>query len=156
MKEISLKINCRNYKIAIEDKWTLLYVLRDVLNLTGTKFGCGTGDCGACKVLIDGVAKNSCTILAKNVENSNIITIEGLSNGEELHPVQKAFIEAGAIQCGFCTPGMVITSVALLSNNKQPTRKEILDALDNNICRCTGYIKIIEAIELASLKMKGE
>ncbi|MDD2370817.1 MAG: (2Fe-2S)-binding protein [Firmicutes bacterium] len=156
MKEISLKINGRNYKIAIEDKWTLLYVLRDVLNLTGTKFGCGTGDCGACKVLIDGVAKNSCTILAKNVENSNIITIEGLSNGEELHPVQKAFIEAGAIQCGFCTPGMVITSVALLSNNKQPTRKEILDALDNNICRCTGYIKIIEAIELASLKMKGE
>lgn len=156
MKEIRLNINKKNYNIAIEDKWTLLYVLRDVLNLTGTKFGCGTGDCGACKVLIDGIAKNSCTILAKNVGNSNIITIEGLSNGEELHPVQNAFIEAGAIQCGFCTPGMVITSVALLSNNINPTRKEILDALDNNICRCTGYIKIIEAIEIASFKMKGE
>lgn len=156
MKEITLNVNDKNYKLSVDEKWTLLYVLRDILDLTGTKFGCGTGDCGACKVLIDGTATNSCTVLARNAENCKITTIEGLSDGDELHPVQQAFVEAGAIQCGFCTPGMVMTSVDLLSRNDNPGDQEIYNALDNNICRCTGYVKIVDAVKLASKKMRGE
>ncbi len=152
MKSIMMKINGDQYTLEIQDNWTLLYVLRDVLHLTGTKYGCGTGDCGACKVLINGIAKNSCTLLAKNLENHEITTIEGLSQRDKLHPVQEAFIEAGAIQCGFCTPGMVITAVALLDQNPYPTENEIVVALENNLCRCTGYKKIIDAIRLASKK----
>lgn len=155
MKNILMKINGSPYKLEIQDNWTLLYVLRDVLHLTGTKYGCGTGDCGACKVLIDGIAKNSCTLLVKNLENKEITTIEGLSQRDKLHPVQEAFIEAGAIQCGYCTPGMVIATVALLDQKPHPTESEILAALDNNLCRCTGYKKIIDAIQLASKNWLG-
>lgn len=154
MLSILLNINGRDYPLQIEPKWTLLYVAREVLRLTGSKYGCGTGDCGACKMLIDGEAKNSCTLLARNMEGKRIVTIEGVSQGGQLHPVQQAFIEAGAIQCGFCTPGMVITSIALLSNNPDPTEEEILEALGNNLCRCTGYKKIVEAIHLAALQMQ--
>lgn len=154
--EVPLKINGEEYPLLIGKRWTLLYVLRDVLNLTGTKYGCGTGDCGACKVLIDGEPVNSCTYLATRAQGKEIITIEGLSQEGRLSPVQQAFVETGAIQCGFCTPGMVISATALLRRNPNPTREEILKALDNNLCRCTGYVKIIEAIELAGRRMRGE
>ena len=156
MKNINVTINGRTLSIAVDEKWTLLHLLREELTLTGTKYGCGTSDCGACKVLVDGEALNSCVLLARNMDGKNITTIEGLSAGGGLHSVQQAFIDAGAIQCGFCTPGMVITAVALLDKNPSPTRKEIIDALDNNLCRCTGYEKIIEAIELASSRLSDK
>lgn len=154
MLSILLNINSRDYPLQVESNWTLLYVIRELLRFTGSKYGCGTGDCGACKVLIDGEAKNSCTLLARNMEGKKIVTIEGVSQGGQLHPVQQAFIDAGAIQCGFCTPGMVITSIALLSKSPDPTEDEILEALGNNLCRCTGYKKIVEAIRLAALQMQ--
>lgn len=155
METIKLSVNGRDYQLAVKKNWTLLYVLRDVLQLTGTKCGCNTGDCGACKVLVDGKAVNSCTTLAVRAVGKAITTIEGIAQDNKLHPIQEAFIEAGAIQCGFCTPGMVITAQALLEVNPSPTREEIVQALDNNLCRCTGYIKIIEAIELASSRLGG-
>ncbi len=154
--EVTLNINGEEYQLEIGKRWTLLYVLRDVLNMTGTKYGCGTGDCGVCKVLIDGEPVNSCTYLATRAQGKEIITIEGLSKDGRLTPVQQAFVETGAIQCGFCTPGMVITTTALLRRNPNPTREEIIAGLDNNLCRCTGYVKIIEAIELAARRMRGE
>ena len=154
MQSITLTVNSEEYAIFVRPNWTLLYVLREVLHLTGTKFGCGTGDCGACKVLIDGKAQNSCTLLARNAQGKQIITIEGVSQGSKLHPVQRAFVDSGAIQCGFCTPGMVICAIALLNTNPDPTKEEIVEALSNNICRCTGYKKIIEAIQLAARRMR--
>ena len=154
MKEIVLNVNGRTYPVSIDEKWTLLHVLREVLHLTGTKYGCGTADCGACKVLVDGLAKNSCVLLAKNMEGKAITTIEGVSTGDKLHPVQQAFVDAGAIQCGYCTPGMVMTTIALLSANPSPTEEEVVQALGNNICRCTGYKKIIEAVLLAAAQMR--
>ncbi len=156
MLTVTLHINGKAHTLAIEGNWTLLYVLRECLQLFGSKFGCGTGDCGACKVLVDGKAVNSCTTLARNMEGHEIITIEGLSRGEQLHPVQQAFIDAGAIQCGYCTPGMVISTVALLSQNPNPGFDEVAAALDNNLCRCTGYKSIYEAVLLAAKRMRGE
>ena len=153
---IRLTVNGEEHQLLVGKSWTLLYVLRDVLNLTGAKYGCGTGDCGACKVLVDNEPANSCTYLATRAEGKEIVTIEGLSVDGALSPVQQAFIDAGAVQCGFCTPGMVITATALLRRNAKPTREEITQALENNLCRCTGYIKIIEAIELAARRMRGE
>lgn len=154
MKHITLRVNGRDYPVDVQDNWTLLYVLREVLHLTGTKFGCGTGDCGACKVLLEGEAKNSCTLNAARMEGKDIVTIEGLGRGRELHPVQQAFVDVGAIQCGYCTPGMVITAVALLEKNPEPTREKIITAFENNLCRCTGYKKILEAVLLAAKRMK--
>lgn len=156
MKSINLHINGKPAVVQIEENWTLLHVLRETMGLTGTKYGCGTADCGACKVLVDGEAKNSCVLLAKNLEGKEILTIEGLSQGEQLHPVQRAFVDAGAIQCGFCTPGMVMTALALLRKNPQPTAEEAMGALDNNLCRCTGYKKIVEAILLAGRYLREE
>jgi carbon-monoxide dehydrogenase small subunit len=150
MQAITLKINGKECPIEVKRNWTLLRVLRDVLKLKGTKCGCNTGDCGTCKVIIDGEAVNSCTTLAVKAEGKDIITIEGVSRGNSLHPIQEAFIQAGAVQCGFCTPGMIMTSKALLDKNPTPTREEIAKALGNNLCRCTGYVKIIDAISLAS------
>lgn len=150
MLSIELYINQCNYQLMIEKNWTLLYVLREKLNLTGTKCGCGTNDCGACRVIIDGEAQNSCCILARNMEGHTITTIEGISQGNLLHPIQEAFVESGAIQCGFCTPGMVISSKALLDKNQNPTEQDIREALEPNLCRCTGYVKIIEAVLLAA------
>ncbi len=155
MEHIMLNINHRNISVLVKKNWTLLYVLREVLDLIGTKCGCETGDCGACKVLIDGEAKNSCTILAKNAVDKEIITIEGLSTGMKLHPIQEAFIEVGAVQCGYCTPGMIMTAKSLLSKTMQPTDDEILEAFSNNLCRCTGYVKIMEAVKLAGSKMQN-
>ncbi len=156
MLEVMLNVNDEEVKVQVGDKWTLMKVVREVLELKGTKCGCATNDCGACKVLIDGVAKNSCVVLAKKCEGKKIVTIEGIADGENLHPVQQAVVETGAIQCGFCTPGMVISVVGLLNNNLNPTEDDISKALDGNLCRCTGYVKIVEAVKLAAKRMRGE
>lgn len=156
MKDVTLTINGNRYPVQIEENWTLLHVLREVLHLTGTKYGCGTADCGACKVLVDGEAKNACVLLAKSMEGKAILTIEGVGRGHTLHPVQQAFVNAGAIQCGYCTPGMVMTTIALLTRTPNPTEDEIAAALENNLCRCTGYKKIIEAVQLAAKALRAE
>lgn len=156
MQHFKLNINGKDYDVELKEKWSLLYVLREVIDLTGTKCGCNTGDCGACKVLIDGEAVNSCTVTAARAEGKKIVTIEGIADGLKLHPIQEAFIETGAVQCGFCTPGMIISAKALLDKNPHPTRGEVADALSNNICRCTGYVKIIDAVQLAAKKIGGE
>ncbi len=132
-------------------------LLREDLGLTGAKEGCGMGECGACTILVDGVSKLSCLMLAAQLEGRSITTIEGLSSREGLHPVQKAFVDRGAVQCGFCTPGMVLTAVDLLRENPAPTRLEIREGLAGNLCRCTGYQKIVDAVEsAASSSRKGE
>lgn len=154
MDTIELKINGEQYQVSIEKNWTLLYVLREVLDLTAVKCGCNTGDCGACKVIIDGEAINSCLVLARNAAGKEIETVEGLSKGAELHPIQQAFIDAGAVQCGYCIPGMVMSAKALLDKNPDPTEEEIRAGISNNLCRCTGYVKIVDAILLAAKRMK--
>ncbi|MDD2371220.1 MAG: (2Fe-2S)-binding protein [Firmicutes bacterium] len=154
MELVSFEVNGKPLEIAVEKNWTLLKVLREQLDLTGAKPGCETGDCGACKVLLDGKAVNSCTTNIMKVQGRSVITIEGLSKGTELHPIQSSFIEAGAVQCGYCTPGMIITAKSLLDENPHPTEQEIRDSLDNNLCRCTGYVKIVDAIQLAAKKME--
>ena len=155
MESIELKINGEVKSVQVEKNWTLLYVLREVLDLTGAKCGCNTGDCGACKVIIDGEAVNSCLVLAPKAVGKDIWTIEGLSNGPELHPIQQAFIDVGAVQCGYCTPGMVMSAKALLDKNLDPSEEEIRAAISNNLCRCTGYVKIVEAIRLAAERMRN-
>jgi len=144
---IKLRVNGLDEEVMIEPWWNLARVLRDELNLTGTKIGCETGDCGSCTVLIDGKAVKSCLYLTMKARGKDILTIEGLrgENGE-LHPLQKAFIEYFAVQCGYCTPGMILAAKALLDENPNPTEEEVKEGLDGNLCRCTGYIKIIEAV----------
>lgn len=156
METIQLNVNGEDCNVMVKKNWTLLYVLRELLNLTGTKEGCSTGDCGACKVLIDSEPVNSCVFPAIKAVGKKVITIEGFAEGTKLHPIQQAFIDAGAVQCGFCTPGMVVTAKAILDKNPNPTREEIAKSLDNNLCRCTGYAKIIDAIQLAAKAMGGE
>ncbi len=155
MQLITLNVNGKDFELSIEKNETLLSVLREKLDLTGAKPGCLTGDCGACKVIIDGEAVNSCTTLARNMEGKKIETIEGLATPTKLHPIQEAFVEAGAIQCGYCTPGMVMSSKALLDKTPHPSDAEIREALDNNLCRCTGYVKIVDAVKLAAERMEG-
>ncbi|UCF35232.1 MAG: (2Fe-2S)-binding protein [Phycisphaerales bacterium] len=125
---------------------TLLEVLREDLELTGTKYGCGEGECGACSVLLDGRVVNSCLVLAQECDGLEVLTIEGLRSNGQLHPIQKAFVEYGAIQCGFCTPGMIMAAYALLEANPSPSEEEIKRALEGNLCRCTGYRKIVDAV----------
>lgn len=157
MEPVQLDINGRVYEVQVDRaNWTLLHVLREVLGLTGTKCGCSTGDCGACKVLLDGAPVNACTVLARKAAGKKIVTIEGLAEEGTLHPIQRAFVEAGAVQCGFCTPGMIMSAKALLDKNPDPTREEVALALDNNLCRCTGYQKIIEAVLSAARLLRGE
>ena len=153
---VNLTINNRPLAVQADRKWTLLHYLREVLELTGTKYGCGTNDCGACKVLVDGEAKNSCVLLMRNLEGKSIITIEGLQKNGELNTIQKSFVDAGAVQCGFCTPGMIVTTTALLENNSDPSEEEIRKELDGNLCRCTGYVKIVDAVQLAASRLKEE
>jgi aerobic carbon-monoxide dehydrogenase small subunit len=156
MESVTLNVNGKDCSLQIEKNWTLLYVLREVMDLTGTKCGCNTNDCGACRVLVDGEAKNSCCLLARNMQGCKIVTIEGIARGMELHPIQEAFVEAGAVQCGFCTPGMVISAKGLLDQNPDPTEEEIRAALVHNLCRCTGYVKIVEAVQLAAKRLREE
>lgn len=144
--ELKLDVNGRERQVAAAPHQTLLEVLRDELGLIGAKKGCGTGDCGACTVLVDDQAMCSCLLLAVEAEGRQITTIEGLASGDDLHPVQRAFIECGALQCGFCTPGMVLSTVALLRRSPNPSQAEIRDALAGNLCRCTGYDKIVKAV----------
>ena len=148
MKEIiQLKINGEFHELAIDTHNTLLEVLRENLGLTGTKEACNLGECGACTVLIDGKQVHSCLTLAIEAQGKDILTIEGLCEGAKLHPLQQAFVDHGAIQCGYCTPGMILSSKSLLDRNPSPTEHEIKKALSGNLCRCTGYVKIIEAIK---------
>ena len=147
MKRVmSFMINGELREAAVADNTTLLEVLREDLHLTGAKTGCNEGDCGACSVLLDGQIVASCTTLAADADGRQITTIEGLASKEGLHPVQQAFVDNFAIQCGYCTPGMVLATVALLNENPDPTEEEIRDYLRGNICRCTGYVKIIDAV----------
>jgi carbon-monoxide dehydrogenase small subunit len=146
MHEITLNVNGDSYTVAVKAHHTLLDVLRDQLGLTGAKRGCENGECGACTVLFDGDPVNSCLVLAVEADGHTIETVEGLSEGGNLHPLQKAFIEHNAIQCGFCTPGMLMSSKALLKRNPHPTEQEVREALVGNLCRCTGYVRIIDAV----------
>ncbi|MBN2322115.1 MAG: (2Fe-2S)-binding protein [Spirochaetes bacterium] len=133
-----------------------LDLIRDVLGLTGTKEGCGRGECGACTILVNGVAVNSCLIYAPKLNGKTVMTVEGLARGEKLHPLQKAFLDEGAVQCGYCTPGMLMSAKALLDENTDPTEEEIEEAIGGNICRCTGYVKIIKAVQRAAKEMRDE
>ena len=156
-KYIKLNINSNNYELLVTDNETLAQLLRGPqINLTGTKQGCELGDCGACTVLIDGKAVNSCLVLAMQANGHEITTIEGLSDNGKLHPIQEAFIEAGAVQCGYCTPGMILKAKALLDTNPHPSREEIREAFVGNLCRCTGYFKIINAVELAANSLENK
>jgi len=145
-----LRVNGTDRPISLERDRSLLYVLREELGLTGTKYGCGEGECGACKVLIDGVAVRACTTPIGEVVGRSVVTIEGLAEGDRLHPVQEAFLEAAAFQCGYCTPGMIVAATALLARNPEPTRAEIRAAMDGNLCRCGGYLRILDAIDRAA------
>ena len=145
-KSIKLKVNGETHEVAVEPRKTLLDVIRDDLGLTGTKKGCDQGGCGTCTVIFDGKVVNSCLVLAVEAEGKDVLTIEGLAKGAKLHPIQEAFINHGAIQCGFCTPGMIMSAKVLLDKNPNPTEKEVRDAIGGNLCRCTGYVKIVEAI----------
>jgi len=153
-QRIETTINGRPHALQVEPRKTLLAVLRDRLQLTGTKEGCSSGDCGACTVLLDGEPVNSCLVLAVETDGRQITTIEGIATNGELHPVQSALIETGGMQCGFCTPGVVMSSVALLRDNPKPTADEIRQALAGNLCRCTGYTKIVEAVLLAARHLR--
>jgi carbon-monoxide dehydrogenase small subunit len=153
---LRLTVNGTEYDLWVKPWATLLDVLRDELSLTGTKEGCGVGECGACTVLLDGATVNACLVLALEARGRQIVTIEGLAEGGDLHPVQKAFVEAGGMQCGFCTPGMILSAKALLDENADPSELEIRKALEGNFCRCTGYTKIIESVQAAALRMKDK
>lgn len=155
MKRIKFELNGEAVQLDAETHWTLLQVLRQMLYLTGTKSGCEMGDCGACTVILNGRAVNSCLVLAVEVEGGSVLTIEGLAKDGKLHPVQKSFVEHGAIQCGFCTPGAVMAAKALLDKKPNPTEEEVRRGLAGNICRCTGYVKIIEAVLASSKKMNS-
>ena len=147
---IHMTVNDKEYEVAVQPNQTLVDVLRYELRLTGTKKGCGTGDCGSCTVIMDGKPVNSCLVLAVQANGRRITTIEGLESEEGLHPVQKAFTEKGAIQCGFCSSGMILSSKSLLDRNPKPTEEEIRRALSGNLCRCTGYQKIVDAVKSLS------
>jgi carbon-monoxide dehydrogenase small subunit len=156
LKEIKLTVNNQPYRLSVLPWRTLLEVIREDLGLTGTKEGCGLGECGACTVLMDGQAVNSCLVLATEADGREIITIEGLADGDRLHPIQQAFIEHGGLQCGFCTPGMILSAKALLDQNPTPSEEEIKQGISGNLCRCTGYTKIIESIRAAAENMGGD
>ncbi len=155
MENVSFKLNGKPISLTIDSERKLLWVLRTNLGLTGTKYGCGEGFCGACTVLVNNKTVRSCRFAIKNVKGKEVVTIEGLAKNGELHPIQQAFIEHDALQCGFCTPGMILNAYSLLLKNLQPTRAEIIQNMDYNLCRCGSYQRIIQAIESAAKRMKG-
>ena len=154
MKDIKLTVNNTEYDLSVKPSATLLEVLREDLTLIGTKEGCGEGECGACTIIMDGKAVNACLVLAIEAEGKKITTIEGLAEGETLHPIQQAFVDVGGLQCGFCTPGMILSTKVLLDKNGNPTDEEIRKGLEGNFCRCTGYTKIIESVRAAAESMR--
>ena len=147
---ITFTVNGRPYEVAVEPRWTLLETVRESLRLTGSKEGCGTGDCGACSMIVDGRLVTSCLMLAAQADRREIVTIEGLATNGKLHPVQQAFIDTGGVQCGFCTPGMIMAAKSLLDSSASPTLEQVREGLAGNLCRCTGYAKIYEAVMLAA------
>ena len=153
--KISMKVNGVDYENDIEPRTLLVQYLRETLDLTGTNIGCDTSQCGACTIHVDGEAVKSCTMLAVQADGAAITTIEGLANDGELHPVQKAFCENHGLQCGYCTPGMIMASVDMLKNNPNPTEEEIRHGLEGNFCRCTGYHNIVKSVKAAAVSMKG-
>lgn len=155
MSAIHLAINSKSYTVDVDPQTSLLTVLREHLDLTGSKYGCGEGQCGACTVLIDGKAQRSCVTRVGSVGTKSVTTIEGLAKGEELHPVQQAFLDTGALQCGYCTSGMIISAVALLQRNPSPNQGDIIDFMDGNICRCGTYPRIVAAIQKAASSLHG-
>ena len=154
MAKIEMTVNGKKVSHDVEDRTLLANFLRDQLGLTGTHIGCDTSQCGCCTVHVDGVAVKSCTMLVGQANGSDVLTIEGLADGDKLHPVQQAFTECHALQCGFCTPGMIMAVTGLLKDNPSPSDDEIVDGLEGNLCRCTGYINIIKAVKHASQAMK--
>lgn len=153
--KINFTLNGKKTEIVADPSETLLWVLRNRFELTGTKFGCGSGFCGACTVLIENEAVRSCTLKVGEVAGKKVITIEGLATDGKLHPVQQAFVDNDALQCGFCTPGMIMNAVALLLRNPKPSKEEIISGMEDNLCRCSAHVRIISAVESAATKMKG-
>jgi aerobic carbon-monoxide dehydrogenase small subunit len=156
MKQINLTVNGKPYEVTVTPWRTLLEVIREDLGLTGTKEGCGLGECGACTVIMDRKTVNSCLVLAAEVDGKSITTIEGLAGGDQLHPIQQAFVDNGGFQCGFCTPGMVLSAKVLLDENPSPTDEDIRKGIAGNFCRCTGYAKIFASIKAAARNMGGK
>jgi aerobic-type carbon monoxide dehydrogenase small subunit (CoxS/CutS family) len=154
MASITFTVNGANRSVDTDPQRPLLDVLREDLDLTGTKYGCGEGSCRSCTVLVDGRPLASCQVPIAKVEGKSLITIEGLADGDALHPVQEAFVAEGAMQCGYCVPGMILTAVALLEDNPKPTREQIVEFMDGNLCRCCNYLNIVNAIETASKSMQ--
>ena len=153
---VSMTVNGRPFSADVEPRTLLVHLLREDLDLTGTHIGCETSYCGACTVLVDGKSIKSCTMLAVQAEGSDITTIEGLAAGDELHPLQEGFWERHGLQCGYCTPGMIMAAAGLLAENRAPTEDEIRHGIEGNLCRCTGYHNIVKAIDYAAAKMRGE
>lgn len=154
--EISVSVNEQEQKSQVEPRLLLVHFLRENLNLTGTHIGCDTSNCGACTVLLDGKAVKSCTVFAVQANNRSVTTVEGLAQGAKLHPIQEGFWEKHGLQCGYCTPGMMMASVELLRKNPNPTEDEIRRGISGNLCRCTGYVKIVEAVQYAAAKMREQ
>jgi carbon-monoxide dehydrogenase small subunit len=152
--KVRLTVNGKPFECEVDAETRLLDLLREDLHLTGTKEGCGEGECGACTVLIDGRPVNSCLVLAPQADGADVLTIEGVADGKALHPIQQAFVDTGGVQCGFCTPGFIMSTYALLRDTPVPTDDEIRSALEGNLCRCTGYGKIVEAVRLAADRMR--
>jgi aerobic-type carbon monoxide dehydrogenase small subunit (CoxS/CutS family) len=152
--KITINVNGTQQRFDVEPNTLLLNLIRDEMNLTGTKYGCGIGECGACTVLLDGDAVLACMMLAVDADGHRVDTIEGLSSGDKLHPIQQAYLDEGAVQCGFCTPGFIMSTKALLDKNPDPNEAEIREHLNGNICRCTGYVNIVKAVQAAAAKMK--
>ena len=156
MTDVTIHLNAESRTASVPPETTLLELLRESFNLTGAKLGCDVGDCGACTVIVDGKAVNACLMLAHQVDGCNVLTIEGLATMDRLHPIQKAFEDRASLQCGFCGPGVVLSAKALLDANPDPSVQEIRYALSGNLCRCTGYTKMIEAIQQAARNLRGE
>lgn len=155
IKTIQFEINGQPAELTLDPNTILMWAIRNDLKFTGTKFGCGMGFCGSCTVILDGEPVRSCMLPVSDVAGKKLLTIEGLEKNGELHPIQKAFVEHDALQCGFCTPGMIMSIYGLLIKNPEPSRQEVMDALDGNLCRCSAYKQIIEAVQTAGKEMKG-